>query len=400
MKKKICGILVTMMSISLCFGCGNDSDKKEKVSESIVTSSEQNDSTNESIEKSTTESVVEGTSDNTSEQETTFVEDITTSKEVAQNETTSTKKEDSTTEKQETTKKQETTTKKQETTTKKQETTTKKQETTTKKQETTTKKQETTTKKQETTTTTCNHNYVDATCNSPAKCSKCGKTSGKELGHNYIYTGECEHCGQLHEDACTYITMNDYMLKQCFDENSDGQVSLFEITRIGRLGLYDGITNLEGLEHAINLENIVIDCDNDIENLDIIGNLPKLDYVEYWTWYNRNLDFSFIKNSTSITYVEILRGTITKEVGMQLSLIKNLDTLYFYSCHVENISFLKGNTNIKNLGLEGIETTLDLSYLLEMEGLEFLSLFYDEYSDEQKDIFEQLQNKGVDVFFH
>ena len=107
-----------------------------------------------------------------------------------------------------------------------------------------------------------------------------------------------------------------------------------------------------------------------------------------------------MKNSTSITFVEIQYGTITEEVGTQLSLINNLDTLYFYSCGVENISFLKGNTNIKNLGLEGIETTLDLSYLLEMQGLEFLSLFYDEYSDGQKDIFEQLQNKGVDVFFH
>ena len=48
MKKKISGILVIMMSISLCFGCGSDNDKKEKTSESIVSSSVQEDSTNES----------------------------------------------------------------------------------------------------------------------------------------------------------------------------------------------------------------------------------------------------------------------------------------------------------------------------------------------------------------
>ena len=170
MKKKISGILVIMMSISLCFGCGNDNDKKEKASESIVSSSLQDDSINESLEESTTESVVESTSDNTSEQETTLIEDITTSKEVAQNETTSTKKEDSTTEKQETT------------------------------------------KKQETTTTTCNHNYVDATCNSPAKCSKCGEITGEIGLHNLI------------GDTCTVCSQKVYVEKWDISEKTDGSV--------------------------------------------------------------------------------------------------------------------------------------------------------------------------------
>ena len=53
MKKKIGSILVIMMSISLCFGCGNDSDNKEKTSESIV-SSVQDKTTNVSQETSTT----------------------------------------------------------------------------------------------------------------------------------------------------------------------------------------------------------------------------------------------------------------------------------------------------------------------------------------------------------
>ncbi|MGM9666833.1 MAG: hypothetical protein ACI3XN_02100 [Eubacteriales bacterium] len=46
-----------------------------------------------------------------------------------------------------------------------------------------------------TATNTCNHNWISATCTEPKTCSKCGKTSGLELGHTTT-TGVCSRCGK------------------------------------------------------------------------------------------------------------------------------------------------------------------------------------------------------------
>ena len=186
MKKKISGVLAIIMSISLCFGCGNDSDKKEKTSESIVGSNLE-DAIYESLDESTRESVVESTSDtisdNTSEQETTFVDDTEISKEVVENENT---------------------TKKQE------KTTVKKEDNTAKKQEKTTVKKEATTAKKQ--VTVCNHSYIDATCKSPAKCSKCGEITGEIGQHN------------LMGDKCTVCNQKVYVEKWDISEKTDGSV--------------------------------------------------------------------------------------------------------------------------------------------------------------------------------
>ena len=101
MKKKIGSILVIMMSISLCFGCGNDSDNKEKTSESIV-SSVQDKTTNVSQETSTTKG------QETSTQQTIIEVQITTQQQTT-TEVQTTTQQQTTTEVQTTTQQQTTT---------------------------------------------------------------------------------------------------------------------------------------------------------------------------------------------------------------------------------------------------------------------------------------------------
>ncbi len=105
MKKKVCYLLTTLMSMSLCFGCG----KADPVVD---------------IDTSTEESVITST-DETTESETTTINEISENQTTTEEETTT---EAPTTTVQQTTTIKETTTKKQEVTTKEQETTTQKLE--------------------------------------------------------------------------------------------------------------------------------------------------------------------------------------------------------------------------------------------------------------------------------
>ena len=310
MKKKISGILVIMMSISLCFGCGNDSDKKEKTSESIVSSSLQDDSINESSEESTTESVVESTLDNTSEQETTIVNDTTTSKEVAQNETTSTKKEESTTEKQETT----------------------------------------TAKKEQ--VTVCNHSYVEATCTEPAKCKKCGVTKGNALNHNYVEAtcknaktcnrcgttegmvlshkfnnGECVYCGE--EGGTVSITIDNWeKYFEVYDEvdwnlNAFGEPVEFKGINIV-IGIKDEykdkcIANIS-FEYQINQGHC--DVQYDVKNKKcVIGKQTDVynEHTSTWnlTWKETTLAFSLGDFGTTTGSCNIEKYTFVKMLRIQ-----------------------------------------------------------------------------------
>ena len=347
MKKKICGILVIIMSISLCFGCGDDSSKKEKVTESIVTSSSQDDSTNESLEESTTESVVDSTSDNTSEQETTFVEDTTASKEVVENETT--------TKKQETTKKHETTTKKQENST------TKKHETTTKKQEnSTTKKQETTTAKKEQ-VTVCNHSYVDATCKSPAKCSKCGETKGSVSSHN-IVKNKCTVCN--YEMEC--IASFDVSKKQ--DKKIMAYLYKTEIEGEYKLGVYGkgdmaNYEHIDGAPYSALYEKIkYIEIG---EGITFIGNYA------FSSWGDLDLKELVIKNT--VTKIgEHTFERISLPYGYKLELpnsLKTIDEYAFNSIGVTSLIIPNSVTEIGNCAFgSSLITNLTMSDNIEKMG--------------------------------
>ena len=51
------------------------------------------------------------------------------------------------------------------------------------------------------------HSYGDATCTSPAACSRCGITSGTALGHSYNLRARCIRCGEA-EPGPILLTVN------------------------------------------------------------------------------------------------------------------------------------------------------------------------------------------------
>lgn len=52
----------------------------------------------------------------------------------------------------------------------------------------------------------CDHVWIDASCNKPKICYKCGETIGDELGHRYI-DGKCIICNE-HDSNYIYSTIN------------------------------------------------------------------------------------------------------------------------------------------------------------------------------------------------
>ncbi len=47
---------------------------------------------------------------------------------------------------------------------------------------------------------TCDHEWVDATCSTPKTCSKCGGVEGAPLSHSYSANGVCTVCGAVDEN--------------------------------------------------------------------------------------------------------------------------------------------------------------------------------------------------------
>ncbi len=58
--------------------------------------------------------------------------------------------------------------------------------------------------------TPCSHMWIDATCTTPKKCSKCGETEGVALGHS-CDIGKCSRCGEIAQTSdkeMDYLTSN------------------------------------------------------------------------------------------------------------------------------------------------------------------------------------------------
>ena len=80
----------------------------------------------------------------------------------------------------------------------------------------------------------CEHNWVDADCDTPKTCSKCGATNGKELGHKY--NGQvCRTCGNIY-----------YSKGLKFTANGDGTYSVVGIGTCTDTALYIPPTTPKG----------------------------------------------------------------------------------------------------------------------------------------------------------
>ena len=92
----------------------------------------------------------------------------------------------------------------------------------------------------ESVTTECAHQYLAATCDTPAKCNLCGKTDGSALGHRTDF-GKCSACGtKINYSVLTKI------------EGHLEQAEAYSELAVGKLDNSSSFTTVAQWEDALN----------------------------------------------------------------------------------------------------------------------------------------------------
>ena len=135
-----------------------------------------------------------------------------------------------------------------------------------------------------------------------------------------------------------------------------------------------GVSNLAGLEYAINLEELWISGD-EISDLSPLVSCTKLIFLEVWD--TRVRDLSPLENLTNLEQLEF-RGNI-KDISPIAGLTK-LRKLRFYGDGISDISALAGMSSLINVEFRHHEVE-DLSPLSKLLNLETLKLHDNKISD-------------------
>ena len=142
--------------------------------------------------------------------------------------------------------------------------------------------------------------------------------------YSYIYCSGGKFSGNINlswkvmpqGDAKTEINIPDNNLKQQLlrenDVDKDGKITEIDLKSITSLGIYNSVTNLEGLQYMTNLRQLSISGGNQgvIDITPILGlkNLESL-YIQ-----NNNItDISFLLNFEKLTYANLTRNPINPE---------------------------------------------------------------------------------------
>lgn len=161
-----------------------------------------------------------------------------------------------------------------------------------------------------------------------------------------------------------------------YDTNKDGELSKNEMQNITYLYIDNkGITDLTGLEHAINLENLSLD-NNNITDISALANLRALKYL---TIIDTDIsDISALKNLTSLESLWLTNNNIT-----DISPIANLYNLEYLRADdnkISNISCLKNLKNIKYLFLSD-NNIADISVISNLNNIVTLDMSYNNIKD-------------------
>ncbi len=241
------------------------------------------------------------------------------------------------------------------------------------------------------------HNPSKASCVSRSRCYTCGETLEPALGHDYV-DGFCTRCRI--EDVNyvpEYITFQDPFLenyvKQALGIAGDQGISTVDIKKLTRLSIKEGVTDLQDLKHAVNLESVLIEA-NYVKNLDVLKTLP-IHTVELGFW--TKIDVSFLNGMNSVTKVrfnncEIAGGTLQDVISS-----KNLTELFFYATDNSSLAFLADAQGLEKLELyHAFPANGDISVLLELPNLKALEIYtFNSLSAAQNDTLAKLMAKGV-----
>ena len=157
-----------------------------------------------------------------------------------------------------------------------------------------------------------------------------------------------------------------------------------------------GIKALDGLEYAVNLEELLLDS-NEVGNLEPIAGLTNLMHLSVSK--NKLSDISGLASLTNLVTLTLDHNQITDI--RSLSQLSNLSLLSFQGNKVNDIQALAGlNIEYLNIGYNEIE---DISSLLSLENLQFVLVMKNpldltEGSDDQS-VVQTLQENGVMVSY-
>ncbi len=161
------------------------------------------------------------------------------------------------------------------------------------------------------------------------------------------------------------------------DNNEDGIITKAEMETVTRIWSYkDGISDLTGLEYAVNLYELNLRGDNTITNIESLAGLEKLDYVDLDN--NQISDISPLANLVNLKNLSLSNNQIS-DISV-LSNLKNLRSINLSDNPISDINSLLGLENLYGLYLDG-NSIKDISMLANLKRLSYISLAGNQISD-------------------
>jgi internalin A len=184
--------------------------------------------------------------------------------------------------------------------------------------------------------------------------------------------------------ASEIVTFNDPNLEDAVRgmlSKPEGDITADDMATLSELWAGDwGISDLSGLEYAVNLEKLALYQDqfsqnhiSDISPLTGLTNLQEL-YLDY----NQISDISPLAGLTNLQVLQITNNQISDISS--LAGLTNLRTLFITTNQISDISPLAGLTNLEHLWLS-VNQISDISPLAGLTNLQFLQLNNNQISD-------------------
>ena len=157
------------------------------------------------------------------------------------------------------------------------------------------------------------------------------------------------------------------------------------------VSINEGVTNLQGLEHAINLEFLHV-APSQVSDLTPIGNLPNLRVLKLYQ--NGLVDISALANLASLEVLHLENNQIV-DIS-PLGHLKNLRELQLQGNLIEDFSPLAGLTNLEKLTIQE-NIGVDISSIPTSKLTEFV---YDKFCDlERVPVSERVRNREYPSIF-
>lgn len=190
------------------------------------------------------------------------------------------------------------------------------------------------------------------------------------------------------------VSFSDSNLKQALintgaDTSGDGEITEGEMAGLsGSLDLSDkDISNIEGLQYAINIEALYLDNNNGIKSISYLSSLTNLKTLSLY--FTDVSDLSVVINFPNLDYLNLERSDVIDITPV--SSLANLQTLLINATDVESITPILGLTNLKELNIHGTRVR-DISGLSGLTNLQILDIGYNYLNQDDFSALEPLTN--------